>query len=398
MVICPYGAQPRPDAPEQFQFEEDFILSFLEHVPLAEAAAAAFLTQIGLQLPSGAQNTADFVAHEPTGDLPTTADWVSIFFPPSGFLTGAYERIGRWIRLAKWKELAVCNVNPNPPDDGGNALCRLDLPGQPGSELADNCGPFSGYDWYDLVDAGSTVVSGHEWGAQITISDARAMAYVDTHIGWVQAGHSWGELPYDRATQPGAWVPRTPGGEVVFNAWWQDTGDSPPLSVHLDVYGRVNTVPTVPVLPPNGPPEPPPPGADCGDCTDAVRALSAKLDFLTALVAYIARSGLPPNVVADQDGTPIPSGGGHVSRPPDAVGVIVEVTSVPAESPHYGTDPVFWPDLGHVAFVTADGPLPSQLLKHNPLVLLSIPYPVSALAFDLRAGVAGQVRWLRNQP
>src|SRR4051794_32250537 len=118
MAICPYGAVPRPDAPEQFQFDEDYVLSFLEHIPLPEVALGAFLTQVGLQLPSGAQNTADFVANEPSGDLPTPADWVSIFFPPTGFMTGAYERVGRWIRLNKWKELALCNINPNPPAGG----------------------------------------------------------------------------------------------------------------------------------------------------------------------------------------------------------------------------------------------------------------------------------------
>lgn len=396
MPICLYGAHPKPDAPEQFQFEEDFILSFLEHIPLPEVAVGAFLTQMGLQLPSGAQNTADFVANEPTGDLPTAADWVSIFFPPTGFISGAYERVGRWIRLAKWQELALCNVNPNPPAGGTDALCRLQIPGQPGSPLADQCGPLSGYDWYEFVDAGSVVQPGSEYGAQFTISDAPAMIYVDTMVGWTQSGHTWGLAPFDRAFQLDEWVPRTPGGAVYFQAWWQSTNDTPPLSVQVDVYGRTFTTPQPPILPPNGPPAAPEPGVDCSDCTDAVRALSAKIDFLTALVGYIARSGLPPEVTADQDATPIPTGGGRVDKPAAAVGVIIELTTIPPAAPHYGVDPMFWADLGHVAMVTGDGTLPSQLIKHNPMVLLNVPFPVSALAFDLRAGVAGQLRWLRT--
>ncbi len=46
--------------------------------------------------------------------------------------------------------------------------------------------------------------------------------------------------------------------------------------------------------------------------------------------------------------------------------------------------------------MTDNGPLPSTLVKHNPMVLMPIVPLCTSLAFDFAPGVVAQVRWLRT--
>lgn len=402
MALCPYGASVAPGAPELFTFEESFILELLEHVPLPEVALGAFLTQIWLQLPSGAQNTADFVAQEPEGELPQVTDWLLLGFPPAAQLAGAYERIGRWIRLNKWVELAVCN--PPPPTDPSlsEQLCSITLERPASGALIGTCGPFSGFDWFSF-DPLTYNPNTFRWepaaptprdeiDLDVTSADPTPYAasyndMIQAHIG-ISSSYYFG--PLGNTGDPG----HPPAPQTWVSVWWAEKGvDPPPLTV-IHVVGHRTPVPTEPVLPPAGPAPEPPPVTDCEGCGRAVDSLRERLDQIVAILQYQNATASPAEAWPDETPTPITPAPGRMTKPPTAVGVVVEVTAIAPDIAHYGNDPMFWADLGHVAMLTPQGAMPSQLLKHNPLVLFPIPFVVTELAFDLHSGVEAQLRWL----
>ena len=119
---------------------------------------------------------------------------------------------------------------------------------------------------------------------------------------------------------------------------------------------------------------------------DLANVLNAKLD-------YLANRALPPMAIPDDE--PIAAPATPLSKPKNALGVVIELTTIPAIHAHYG-QPAFYPDVGHAVMLTADGALPSVLVKHNPMVLIFPNEFVTDVQLDLAAGVEGQIRWLRG--
>lgn len=399
MALCPYGASVKPGSPDTFQYDEPFVLQLVGVAPIPGAALAGLALIQALQLPTDPQNTADFVAHEPTGELPTAQDWAAIAFPPTGFFTGAYERLGNWIRLNKWSELAICNVPPPGSPELSVHLCNMVVSPAANTELSGQCGPYNGYWTYSLVPTAANVPAGAENGITFLAASVHATPFLDTLANFRNVGGVKDELSY---ADPQPWL--LAGNSVwpdqmYISGWWTDVGATPGQSVNVEVWGQLATpVPTAPVLPDiHGPVTPP--VDDCAGCGDAVNALSGKIDYLTALVRYLATIVTPPGVVRGPDATPVPPAtpgapAPKVTKPPTAIGFVVEVTTVPIQVARYGSDPMFYADLGHYAMLTAEGPLPSALIKHNPLVVLNLAPQVTEVAFDMFPGAAAQVSWL----
>lgn len=395
---CQYGLQVKPGAPATFNFDEATVLEYLTLAPLPGFNQYAHIILQNLNLPSDPQVTADFVEHPGIGEMPRPEDWVSILFPPTGFIQGSYERIGSWLRAYYLAQYAECAPAPPGTPSTEDLVCVLGLGRPDVGDLADLCSPEPVYDHYRLhVPTGNPIPS-DPTTFRFTVSEAL-----------LTPGDTYNASNY--VTHTGSDIPLSASGDMVLpglsqfdfaqhiGGWFIDKGLTPDPSMSVEVYGvRVPSTNPTPLPPPPGAPEPPPTGTDCADCTQAVVDLSAKVNYLISLVTYLTAQIVPPDVEADVTPTPIPPTGGRVTKPRNATGFIVELVTVPTWTSRYGSDPTFYPDLGHVALLTDDGALPSQLLKHNPMVILNVPYPVAEVGFDLAAGVAGQVRWLRPKP
>ena len=73
-------------------------------------AIAQWITTALLGLPDAPIDTAAFCAAEPLGDLPTTADYIALAFPPIALATGAYGRFGNQVRADAFSAYCQCNA------------------------------------------------------------------------------------------------------------------------------------------------------------------------------------------------------------------------------------------------------------------------------------------------
>lgn len=409
MPICPYGAEVRPGAPTTFVFDEAYVLGALGLLGNVRLGIAGFVLLTALGLPTDPQNTAAYVAVEPEGEQPTAEDWVKLFFPPIALFTGTYTRFGNWIRLAKWQELAVCKpAGSIPPEGEWTYLCTVTHTCADGTGIVMNrCGPFRDFDYYratliegaDLTALGiqvalnrGLVIPGDSYGS--TLANQQAVGqltevgqFVDLAVG---EGVNTHNDFYTFTACGGSWAGDPPRGTITI------AGHTPP--------------------PPPTEPDVPKPEVDAGcdevadfaDVGDALCELRKQLNRIEAKIDWLASQASPPDVVPDDDpvpvvpvdGPPPPDGSDPptqpVVRPEGAVGAIIQLTTVPAYQPWHGKDPKFWPGLGHVAYITEWGPMPSVLIKHNPMVLLGMPPQVESLQLDLAEGVVGTVQWLRG--
>jgi hypothetical protein len=194
------------------------------------------------------------------------------------------------------------------------------------------------------------------------------------------------------------WVP---GEHVIAHPVIKTSiGEPNPGSGTFDIAFQWSPVPFEPPPPLEAPPGYPAGGVcaapTLADLCKQLSAIDGKLDALTALHS-------PHEVTPDPLPTPTepnPDGPGlkPLVKPPKAIGAIITCTSIPSIAARYGTSPVFYPDLGHVAQVTEFGPMPSQLIKHNPLVLLPLGQQVVSVELDLLPGVTATATWLYPTP
>lgn len=400
----------RPGAPTTFTFDEAYVLSVLGVLGNINLGLAGIFLLSAMGLPSDPQNTAAYVAVEPEGELPTAADWVKLAFPPIAAITGTYTRLGNWVKLQKWNELALCNGSPEiPPEGDYTYLCTIEHVCTDSSGVVLYvCGPYSGYDYYRC-----TLTSGANLSALgIQVQLQRGLVFVnDSYASTLANAQATAAL-----TAVDQYVDLAVNEEVsidntfyVFSTCGGGPYDPAPEGF-ITIYGhRDPDPPTEPELP-----EPVVPGGcpdieDFADLSEAICNIGKQLDRIEAKVDWLASITPPPQVIPDDEPTvpepvdPEPPPEGQpvplqpILRPAGATGVIVELTTIPAWQAQHGTNPKFWPALGHIALMTDYGPLPSILIKHNPMVLLSIPPQVVALQLDLAPGVVGQVRFL-NQP
>jgi hypothetical protein len=106
-VQCLTGSQSQTGVPAYFYYADSDIQAFA-------LPAFGFITQAMMGLPFGPQRTADFCANEPTGDLPTSADYLALWNPFVSAVDGAYQRFGNQVKADKFSAFCECTGTPAP--------------------------------------------------------------------------------------------------------------------------------------------------------------------------------------------------------------------------------------------------------------------------------------------
>jgi len=316
----------------------------------------------------------------------------------------AFEALHNSVVQTKWAELCVCNPAPNAPPQSG--------PVQPGVQVCGISGVNNVCNWVyeipgNVVEVAISVTGETVSGvAQSQSTNAVDMCYSTTpfttstpvssisgviHVNWHQS------FPF--TIDSGQFD--LPNGDHIYLGFAPLTSD-PNTCFNIQPSWQTPAQPTPPA-PPTAPPLPTgvPAAPGCPTVTDnqglanmlcdvesTLAAINAKLD-------YLARNINPPTANPDPTPTPAPPNT-PITKPPAAVGCIVQLTSLPPGTPDYGS-PGFIPDMAWAVMMTDYGPLPSVLVKHNPMVLI-FPTPlVTTVQIDARPGVTAQVQFL-NAP
>lgn len=391
--ICPNGAQVRPGAPSTFVFEEAWILSALGltgNIPLG-FAGFALLALFGL--PSDPQNTAAFVASDISADQPTAEDWVKLAFPPIALVTGSYTRIGNWLRLQKWLELAECKpVDQVDPHDSGPL----------GNQCVTN---------YGLTDNRVGWVTGpidaDVLEVRFTPQHALTLAFDNTTVWWATGPLPIGTLKFD-----GTWAAASPvsGGQIGSDGPTAICGGPPaghPWLIYIaswnaepgaiecfDFALRGHAPPEEPVPPPKTVRPGCPPTPDLEAVGDFLCQLKDQLDRIEAKIDWLAANTSPPPTEPADDPVPIDDPTIPVPKPTDAIGAVV-IVNAPMSIARYGVNPGVQFMAGHVSIGTQDGWLPSVQLKHARQLVWPLPPHSTALGLDLAPGVSASISWLK---
>jgi len=385
--------QPKVGSPEWFIFDATDLAGNL-------APLASYLSLSAMDLPQVPQNTASFCALAPPSELPTLADYAGLV-PPFGFATGSYRRFGNWVKASKWGELCQYVSPPYAPGDGIAPAGYYTLPfpfdvtnpGDSNGVVYWHLGPgaLANVDSIAIVqDGGSCVLN----TANLNITDT----VMTEGVALGTAPNTYGEWIAGNNNPGAGWktmgVPewaQNAGADVSLTSYFTGFG---PCTMQFRIAMRPKA--SVDYTPPEAPAAPdgfPTTGDACSTSTlaDVCRTLLA----LDAKVSYLASLQHPPVAYPDDQPTPAASGT-RLARPPLAVAVVIELTTIPPQQPSYG-DPKFWPSVGHVVQMTSEGPLPGVLIRHNPMVLMVTSPLVTDVVLDLADGVEGQIRWL-NAP
>lgn len=138
-----------------------------------------------------------------------------------------------------------------------------------------------------------------------------------------------------------------------------------------------------------------PPAGNFQDLANQLCDLARVVDILSGKLDYLAAALTPPTSTPDDQPTPAPAGE-KLEKPDRAVGCVVELTSVPSGTAHYGS-PGYMPNVAWIVQWTDAGPLGSVMLRHNPEVVIFQSPQVNRVSLDLVTGAVGQVRFL-NPP
>lgn len=392
--LCPYGAQVRPGAPATFRFEETEILSALEdlHIgPLSWAAAGIAAT---LGLPIGDVDTAAFVAVEPPDDQPTAEDWAKLAFPPVALLSGTYGRIGNYIRLQKWAELAVCNGSP--PSDYADwttwATITCTPPHGPGIAVGATPKAPPGAQFRFKVLSRTTPDEVTFLAIDfVTVPVLTNFPYTTPEFpSGIHYGHTFTFQEWNEA-HPADQFGIDVGVRAVLwtdpNWYREDLAETVLVQIRVPVVAPHD--PEVPILEqPHCPPTP-----DAAAVGEYLCQLESKIDRIASTVEWLASIALPPTATADDAPVEVPPEG-TLDKPANAVGAVVEITT-PITVARYGRNPGFIGSAGHASIGTPDGWLPSVPLKHEKQMLWPLPPHATVIGLDLRPGITGTVRWLR---
>lgn len=153
-------------------------------------------------------------------------------------------------------------------------------------------------------------------------------------------------------------------------------------------------LPTIPDAPPGVPSKPGcPVVTDLQDLADFLCQLQDKLDALNAKVDDLLDTNIPPEYTPDDETRgPVPTDA-PLAKPSTAIGIALELDT-PTWAARYGSNPGAYPGMGFVVLGTADGWLPSIPLKHNPQIVMPLPFQVTSIGLDLAPGVSASYRWL----
>src|SRR5262245_30524040 len=101
-MACPDGTRPKAGQPDYFFFDPIAL-------PTPFSNLSGWLTSWALHLPSAPVRSSDFCSSEPTGPLPTTADWLLLADPPLALATGAYDRLGNFVQQQQFSDRCECS-------------------------------------------------------------------------------------------------------------------------------------------------------------------------------------------------------------------------------------------------------------------------------------------------
>jgi hypothetical protein len=353
-----------------------------------------------------------FVATQPDTSPVLDTDYASLTIPTLAALNGAYQRFRNAVLLAKWNTVAVCNPAPSGSLTAGDIACSsdglVDRISCLGAAFPDVT-LLSEVKMQIIAISGppAALITGWGYGGALTVGPAPS--------GWLS-----GALPISYATTPSVgqitthattfydatmnpYVPfigfQAGFGEVSaqvrFSYTWKTVSPTPP------------TPPAVPTPPVDFPTPPAPDACDLAGICGSIAKLAAKLEAMDARIQHTNAALVPPAVIADTPPVlPIPSD--HITppgtpdvpndpipKPLDAIGAVVQITTIPPGLASYGADPLYWPSLAHIIPITAQGPMAGIRIERNPQVILPIPAQVISLAWDPQPGVVGQVQFLR---
>jgi hypothetical protein len=408
-MSSPWGSEAKPGGPEWFTFEAIDIANALP--PFAGYVVA---TVIGL--PTTQQNTHDFCRLPPPTEFPTALDVANSPSPFDSILTGTWTRFGNLVRAKKWEELCQWKAPPvhvnevDPPD--GYTMYYQDVVVTFTDVLHEKYVIWVG----DPLPAGADYVAFRATASSGTLNIVNGWLTSPPMVlgedGYASSSTHFIVSDLDSRSNPlRTW--RTTA--VVGNPLHPDalvypslisTGNFPGAqSITFDL--AVHFPADVPYsAPPSLHAEPGMPVAD-GPCAGATLAdLCNSLSNLHDKVDVLLRNTNPPPILQPDTpidpepvdpGTPDPTKPiplKPVLKPALAVGALVNVTVIPDYASRYGTSPPFFPNIGHVSLHTENGPLASQLLKHNPMVIMPLPMFVTGIQLDLEVGVSATVTWL----
>jgi hypothetical protein len=147
--------------------------------------------------------------------------------------------------------------------------------------------------------------------------------------------------------------------------------------------------------------EPPtvPTAAGCPDTPDTQAVgnylceLHHKVDALDRKLDDLLNSNVPPEYTADESPYDVTDPTAPIEKPSTAIGIAIAL-STPAGLSRYGVNPGAGTGAGFVTLGTDDGWLPSTPLKHNPQLILPLPFQVARIGLDLAPGVTATYKWL----
>jgi hypothetical protein len=399
----PYGSRPKPGQPDYFQFTATSIAEAFGLVNLPGSPLLTWLSTSLLNLPLGSLATADFCSRPPPTDLASAGDLVAIAAAATWLDEGAYQRAHNsivaweWSNRCEWKPAPDA---PNPPVS----------PAPPGSVCGDPTTDV--LVWRATAPAGTALLTFsngtyQQDGVYVPWNNSRFWLAVST-------------VPFPSS---GPYAPPAP----LIDAQLQNVDSQMLISIpqaaqgsqlYLGIHSLANQMTATDCIQfswsyqlaqapgtaepaPAAPPAPNVPArAGCPtvsdtqglanlvcDLTDLVNSLDAKLTALLNREPVSITVPAPPVDVGT--GAPQP-------KPAGAIGVVVQVTDIPPQYPHYG-NPAFYPNIGHLLLETDQGPLPSVLIKHNPMVVIFDTPLVTQIALDLSPGVSAQAQFIHPQ-
>ncbi|HEV7664442.1 MAG TPA: hypothetical protein VGQ62_12960 [Chloroflexota bacterium] len=393
---------PKAGQPTYFQFDVATVAEALGLLDLPGSAILSWLSLQVLGVPVGAISTNQFCSLPPSGPFATTEDYALIGFPALAMAAGTYDRLRNSYYASEWAARCLCapanpDVPPSPVVPSGTVeACQTDPPSS--SALWQSA-------WLpsDTMTVTVTLLGISRGGVPVPLNH-------DSRGAWFTFGAVLGSNPPQLGGETGALEMEAIGQTKVFDF---GAGNGVPCvlqfvpagyalpgtcwqfawSYHAASMGKPYTAPTPPPHPTDMPSAPScPPIATLQDVGDELCKLTALTNVLDGKLQYLASLAMPATSTPEPVPTPAPAGA-FIGKPLGAIGVVVELTSIPAKYAHYG-DPAYYPGVGHVIMQTPDGMLGSVELKHNPLVVFFPNQQVEKVALDLSADVVGQVRFL----
>lgn len=227
----------------------------------------------------------------------------------------------------------------------------------------------------------------------------------DTPSTWFNSypGQQFSAFSYDFSVA-NEWTQLNYGGAVdAFSPQQAVLGlDSPTgASLTCDFYYRPRVaeplphdLQPLPALPPTVPAAPGcPEVSDLQDLANFLCELHHKVDALDRKIEDLLDSNVPPEYTPDDETRGPAPVDEPISKPASAIGLALTL-SLPLGHSRYGSNPGAYPGAGHVILGTADGWLPSIPIRHNPQIVLPLPFQVTQIGLDLAPGVSAEYRWL----